>query len=133
MLLQMYHLDIIQPVLWSLLKTYFRNKNICKWYFLILNTILHLLMLMNTWQFYLSNWQRVGPVWAIPISFVYTGFHVWAFLQSRKLNLTAWNLSCYLHFAFCLLVWLFKLNCTLYLSQYYDCFRGPYVIWSERI
>ena len=43
---------------------------------------------MNTWQFHLSNWQGVGPVWAMSISFVYTGLLVGAFSQSHKLNLT---------------------------------------------
>ena len=43
---------------------------------------------MNTWQLHLSNWQGVGPVWAISISFVYIGLLIWAFLQSHKLNLT---------------------------------------------
>ena len=36
---------------------------------------------MNTWQFYLSNWQWVVPVWAIFVSFVYTGLLVWAMLM----------------------------------------------------
>ena len=45
--------------------------------------------LMNTtWQFHLLNWQRVGPMRVIFLSFVYTGLLVWAFLQSHKLNLT---------------------------------------------
>ena len=43
---------------------------------------------MNTWQFNLSNWQWVGLMWAISISFAYTGLLVWAFPQSHKLNLT---------------------------------------------
>ena len=38
-----------------------------------LNTILYFLLLMNTWKFHLSICQRVGPVWSIFISFVYTG------------------------------------------------------------
>ena len=33
----------------------------------------------------------------------------WLFPQLYKLNLIAWNLLCYLHFAFCLFVWLIKL------------------------
>ena len=45
-------------------------------------------MLMTTWQFHLLNWQAVGPMWAISISFIYTVLLVWAFLQSHKLNLT---------------------------------------------
>ena len=43
---------------------------------------------MNTWQFHLSNWQGVGAVWVISISFVYTRLLVWAFLQWHKLHLT---------------------------------------------
>ena len=38
-----------------------------------LNTILYFLLLMNTWKFHLLICQRVGPVWSIFISFVYTG------------------------------------------------------------
>ena len=30
-------------------------------------------MLINSSQFHLSNWQGVGTVWAIHVSFVYTG------------------------------------------------------------
>ena len=52
---------------------------------LILNTIL---CFLNTWQFHLLNWQGVGPMLAISISFVYTRLLAWAFLQSHKLNLT---------------------------------------------
>ena len=38
---------------------------------------------------------------------------IWTFLQSHKLNLTyCLCLPCYLHFAFCLFVWLIKLKCT---------------------
>ena len=44
-------------------------------------------MLMNTWEFHLSNWQGVGPVWVISVSFVYTGLLVLAFPQSHRLNL----------------------------------------------
>ena len=43
---------------------------------------------MNIWQFHLLNWQGVGPICAIFVSFVYTGLIVWAFLQSHNLNLT---------------------------------------------
>ena len=34
---------------------------------------------MNTWQFNLLNWQGVGPMCAIFLSFVYTGLLVQAF------------------------------------------------------
>ena len=61
---------------------------IFKWSFFILNTISYFLMLMNTWQFHLLNWQGVGPVWTILVSFVYTGLLDRVFLQSHKLNLT---------------------------------------------
>ena len=44
-------------------------------------------MLMNTWEFHLSNWQGVGPVWVISVSFVYTGLLVLAFPQSHRHNL----------------------------------------------
>ena len=42
-----------------------KKKIILKLSFLILNTILYFLLLMNTWQFNLSNWQEVVLVWAI--------------------------------------------------------------------
>ena len=48
----------------------------------------HFLMLTNTWQFDLSNWQGVRLVWIISAFFVYTGLLVWTFLQSHKLNVT---------------------------------------------
>ena len=48
-----------------------RKKIILKLSFLILNTILYFLMLMNSWQFHLSNWQVMGLVLAISV-FVYT-------------------------------------------------------------
>ena len=35
----------------------------------------------------MSNYQGVGPVWAISVSFVYTRWLVRAFLQSHKVNL----------------------------------------------
>ena len=44
----------------------------------------------------------MGPVWAISVSFVYTGLLVWAFLQSHKLNLT-YCLKSSLLLAFCFL------------------------------
>ena len=49
-----------------------RKKIIHKYSFLVLITIFYFLMLMNTWQIYLSNWQGVGPMSAISICFVYT-------------------------------------------------------------
>ena len=46
-------------------------------------------MLMNSWQFHLSNWHGVVcPTWAISISFVYTGLLASSFPQSHKFNLT---------------------------------------------
>ena len=56
---------------------------------------------MNTRQFHLSNWEELGPVWAISVSYVYTGLLVWVFpqLQRGLILLIARNLSCYLHFA----------------------------------
>ena len=41
--------------------------------------------------------------------------------------LIAWNLLCYLHFAFCLFVWLIKLKYVPHLSSHQDCFRGSYI------
>ena len=52
------------------------RKKIILIIFLILNTIFYFLMLMNTWQFHLSKWQRLGPMWAISISFAYVESHV---------------------------------------------------------
>ena len=62
------------------------KKTILKWYFVILNTFLHFLMITNTWQFHLLNWQGVGPVWVICFSSVYTGLLVWAFRHWHKVN-----------------------------------------------
>ena len=57
--------------------------------------------------------------------FVYTRLLVWAFPLLLKLNLTyCLNLPCYLHFAFCLFVWLIKLKFTFHLSYHEGCFRG---------
>ena len=47
----------------------------------------YFLMLINTWQFHLPNWQGVGAMWAISISFVYIELLVSAFSQSNRLNL----------------------------------------------
>ena len=63
----------------------YRKKIIIKWSFITLNIFL---MLMNTWQFDLSNWQGVRLVWIISAFFVYTGLLVWTFLRSHKLNVT---------------------------------------------
>ena len=57
---------------------------------------------MNTWQFHLSNWQGVAPVWTTSISFIYTGLLVWALPQSQRLNLI-YCLKTYLLLAFCFL------------------------------
>ena len=71
-------------------------------------------------------------MWAIFGSFFYTGLLVWAFPQSHKLNLTcAWNLPCYLHFGFCLFVWLIQLKRAPHLSHHEDCFRVSYVILRD--
>ena len=73
---------------------------------------------MNNWQFNLSNWQAVGPLWAISISSVY----------SHKVNLTYWFKSSLL-LGFCFLfVWLIKLKCTPHPFHHQDCFRESYVI-----
>ena len=49
-------------------------------------------MLMNAWQFHLSNWQGFGLVQTIYISFVYTELLAWAFPQSHRLNIIVGNL-----------------------------------------
>ena len=58
---------------------------------------------MNIWQFNLLNWQGVGPMLAISISFVCTGLIVWAFPQLHRLNLT-YCLKSSLLLAFCFLL-----------------------------
>ena len=58
---------------------------------------------MNTRHFYLLNWQRVGHVWVIIISFVYTELLVWAFPQSLRFNL-AYCLKSSQLLAFCFLL-----------------------------
>ena len=58
---------------------------------------------MNTWQLYLLNWQGVSPMWAIPISLVYTELLVWAFPPPQKLNLT-YCMKSSLLLAFCFLL-----------------------------
>ena len=55
--------------------------------FSFLNTICYFLMLINTWQSCMSNWQGMSPIWSISISFVYTELLVWAFPQSHRVNL----------------------------------------------
>ena len=82
------------------------RKIFLKWSFLILNTILYFLMLMNICHFHLSNWVGVGPVRLISISFDYTGLLVWGFLQPHKLNITC-CLKSFLLLAFCSLLGLY--------------------------
>ena len=95
-----------------------RKKIILKWSFLVLNTISYLLMLMNTSQLHLFNWQGLGLMRVISISFVYTGLLVRAFPQSTTLVvLIAGNLPCYLHFAFCLYGWSNSNLALMYLSN----------------
>ena len=81
---------------------------------------------MNTWQFHLSNCQGLGPVSTFFVSFVYTVLLVWAFPQLHRLDLYCLILPCYLHFAFCLFVWLIKLKCASHPFHHQDCFRGSY-------
>ena len=45
-------------------------------------------MLMNIWQFHLPKWYRMGLVWAISASFIYTGLLTRAFPHLLALNLT---------------------------------------------
>ena len=87
----------------------YRKKIILKWYFLVLNTNLYFLH-------HLSNWQGVGPVWAISVSFVYTGLLVWAFLQWHKLNLY-YCLNSSLLLAFCSLFVCIVDQTQMYLSS----------------
>ena len=47
-----------------------------------------------------------------------------------QIHLIAWNIPCYLHLAFCLLVWLIKLKFTPYISHQ-DCFRESQVILRD--
>ena len=74
---------------------------------------------MNSWQFHLSNLQRVGRVWAISVSFVYTGLLVWAYLQSHNLNLTYCLKSCLL------LVLCFLFVCMIDQTQMYPSSISP--------
>ena len=67
-------------------------------------------MLMNFWQFCLSNWQGLRPVWTISVCFVDKGLLVWAFPQLHKLKFSCY-LKCSKILAFCFLfVWLIKLK-----------------------
>ena len=84
-------------------------------------------MLIDTCQFHLSNWQEVGPMWAILI-FVYTELLAYAFSQSHRLDLI-FCLKSFPSLTFCfLLVCMVKLKCVPHPSHYKDCFRGSYVI-----
>ena len=69
--------------LWTYLRQRFyranRKKIILKYSLLILKSIFYFLMQTNTWQLHLLNWQGLGPVWVIFISFVYAGLLVSAF------------------------------------------------------
>ena len=51
-----------------------------KHYFIFFNVNKHLADLLN--------WHEEGAMWAISVSFVYTGLPVWAFPHSHKVNLT---------------------------------------------
>ena len=84
---------------------------------------------MKTWQFRLSNLQGVGPMLAIYF-FLFTLDCMSEHSHSHAglvLHI-AWNLPCYLHFAFCLFVWLIKLKCVSHPSHNYECFRGSCLI-----
>ena len=94
--------------------------------FLIFDTILCFLMLLNTCQFHSLNWQGVHPVWAIFISFVYRGLLVWAFLESHMINL----------------IYYFKSSLSVVLDQTQmhhssisplDCFRISNVIYIHSV
>ena len=80
-------------------------------------------MLIDTCQFHLSNWQEVGPMWAILI-FVYHELLAYAFSQSHRLDLI-FCLNSFPLLTFCfLLVCMVKLKCVPHPSHYKDCFRG---------
>ena len=101
-----------------------RKKIILKWSFLVLNTISYLLMLMNTSQLHLFNWQGLGLMRVISISFVYTGLLVRAFPQSHNLSRTyRWKSSLLLAFCF-LCVWLIKLKSSPHVSQQRPLFKS---------
>ena len=77
-------------------------------------------MLMNTLQFHFSNWQELGLVWVISVSFAYTGLPVSHHSHSNTslILLIGWSLPCYFQFAYCLFVWLIKLKCTPHPSHH---------------
>ena len=90
--------------------------------------ILYFLMLMNTLLFHLSNWWGLGPIWVFCLSFVYTWLLLWAFPQSSHADLIfliAWNLPCYLHFAFCFFYCWFNSNVPSSISSL-NCLTGSY-------
>ena len=76
-------------------------------------------MLMNIWQFNMLNWQGVGPVRAISISFVYTRLLVSPFPLSHKLNLT------YCLKSSLLLAFLFLFVCMINKTQMYPSSISP--------
>ena len=66
---------------------------------------------MNTWQFHLPIWYRIGLVWAISGSFIYSGLLIRAFPHLQTINLTYCTKSSLL-LAFCILF-----NCITNLNQ----------------
>ena len=104
-----------------------RKMIILKWYFLILNIILHFLMLTNISQFHLSNCQGMWSVCAISVFVLHRiTLSVHSHSYESLILFIAWNLPYYLHFAFCLLVWLIKFKCTPHPSHYEKYFRESY-------
>ena len=88
-----------------------RKKFILKVSFLILNTILHFL---NVYEhlavpFVEKEWVPCGPSPFLLFTLDYLPEHFHN--HTSLILLIAWNLSCYLHFAFRLFVWLIKLKC----------------------
>ena len=51
---------------------------------------------MNTWQFHLWNWQGTIFVWAVSVSFVYTGLLVWAFIHTGLHITEIFSVTCIL-------------------------------------
>ena len=92
----------------------------CKHYFIVFNV-------NNTWPFYLLNWQGVGSMWVISVSFVHTGLLVWAFLKPHKLNLT-YCLKSSMLLAFC-----FMFVCIVDQTQIYPSSISPLGLFQSII
>ena len=106
-----------------------RKKIIIKQSFIILNTILYFLMLMNTCQFLLWNQQGVGLV-GLPPFLLFTLYYLSEHSHSDTglvLRITR-NFIFYLLFAFSLFLWLNKFKCFPYPFHHQDCLKVSYVM-----